>query len=314
MTGESLPKHFEIRMHSTLLALVLLLAQDPFSGPQPGEPLPDCRLKVVLGPNGGSDFQLLEQVGDQPNLVIFVHDVTRPAIGLVRTVATYAQKRAKDGLAVHLVFLTADPTETETWMNRARGALPSGISIAISPDGIEGPGAFGLNRKMQVTAIVAKDKKVTANFAIVQPSMQTDAQKIGNAIAKTLGDAAMPTQQELGIQSGKRPMRADGKYERLMRPFIQKNLSDEDVLEQAAAIEKAAAKDPALKQRMFEVVNRIIQADKLSNYGTAKAQEFLTKWSKEFAQKDPDQQQKKDSEETDNGPSPNSSEPSQPIR
>ena len=47
-------------------------------------------------------------------------------------------------------------------------------------------------------------------------------------------------------------------------------------------ITQAASKDPAIKKRIFEVANRIINAGKLENYGTKKAQGFLKKWAKEF--------------------------------
>ena len=261
----------------------VLLGQDEFSGPQKGEPLPDCELKVIFGPQKGKTIKLLEQVKDKPNTILFVHEVTRPAVGLIRKVADYAKKREKDGLVTNVVFLTSDPTDTTNWMNRASRALPQGINVSISMDGIEGPGAFGLNRKMQVTGIIANKKKVTANFALIQPSMQVDGPKIAGGLAKVLGDKKMPTAKELGIvQRG----RQNGKYEQLMRPFIQKTNTDEKVEMLAKGIEEAAAKDPALKKRIHEVTNRIIGAGKLENYGTEKAQGFLKKWSKEFASKD----------------------------
>lgn len=256
--------------------------KEEFSGPQKGEALPDCKLKVIFGPDKGETIKLHEQVKDGANVVLFVHKVTRPSVGLVRTVTNYAKRRAKDGLVANVVFLTDDPTDTQNWMNRARQALPQGINVSISMDGIEGPGPFGLNRKMQLTGLVANKKKVTANFALIQPSVQADGLKICSAIAQVLGDKKMPTVKELGVQ---RPGRQSVKYEQLMRPFIQKSLTDEQVTMKAKEIEMAAAKDPALKKKIHEVTNKIIAAEKLGNYGTIKAQSFLKKWSKEFGTK-----------------------------
>ena len=255
---------------------------EEFSGPQPGEPLPDCRLKVIFGPDQGKEVGLLDKVGEKPNLVIFVHEVTRPSVGLVRLVANYGRKREVDSFATQIIFLTADPTETENWMNRARQALPAGVNVSISPDGKEGPGAFGLNRKMQITGIVSKNRKVLDNFAIIQPSLQVDARKLCSAVARSLGDPKMPTNRELGIESQSGRMAA-GKYEKLMRPFIQKTNTGKMVETQARAIEAAAARDAALRKRIHEVSNRIIKAGKLGNYGTPEAQAYLEKWSKEFA-------------------------------
>lgn len=258
-----------------------LFAQEEFSGPQPGEPLPDAKVKVIFGPDQGKTIQLAEQIAEKPSLLFFVHEVTRPSVGLVRTVTNYASQRSDDGMVVHLVFLTADPTETENWTNRARHALPKDINVCVSLDGIEGPGAYGLNRKMQVTGLVSRDRKVVDNFALVQPSLQADALKIAQAVAKALGDQQMPTAQDIGI--AERPaMRDDGKYEQLMRPLIQKSASDEEVEQQAQKIEAAAAEDPMLKKRIHDVANRIINAGKLENYGTARAQSYLKKWAREF--------------------------------
>lgn len=257
-------------------------SQDEFSGPQPGEPLPDCKIKVVFGPDKGNEIQLLQEDGRGSVAIFFVHEVTRPAIGLVRSVCNYAEKRKKDGLVTTIVFLTSDPTDTENWMNRAKRALPQGFNIGISPDGLDGPGAFGLNRKMQVTGIIARDKRVSANFAIVQPSIQADALKICQAIAKSLGDKKLPTIEEIGIRRPARNAPTSGVYEKLMRPFIQKDATDEQTKMRAEEIEKLAAKDPQLRNRIHEVANRIIKAKKLENYGTPKAQEYLKKWAREF--------------------------------
>ena len=49
---------------------------------------------------------------------------------------------------------------------------------------------------MTVTVLVAKDDKVTANFALVQPSVAVDAPKIIEAIVGAVGGKA-PTAEEL---------------------------------------------------------------------------------------------------------------------
>jgi hypothetical protein len=50
---------------------------------------------------------------------------------------------------------------------------------------------------MTVTVLVAKDGKVTGNFALVQPSVAADGPKIAEAIAKALGSEKGPTLEEL---------------------------------------------------------------------------------------------------------------------
>ena len=54
-------------------------------------------------------------------------------------------------------------------------------------EGKEGPGSYGLNRNVTLTILVGKEGKVTANFALVQPSTQADLPKILEEVAKVAG-------------------------------------------------------------------------------------------------------------------------------
>jgi hypothetical protein len=140
---------------------------------------------------------VVKTAAGKPLVIFFVHEVTRPSVGLARLVLTYAGSRKADGLQAGLVLLSADATASEAWAKRAAGALPRGVPVGISKDGAEGPGAYGLNRKVAVTVIVAKDNQVTANFALVQPSIAADGPKIAKAIAEVLGDSTAPTLEQL---------------------------------------------------------------------------------------------------------------------
>jgi hypothetical protein len=182
------------------LASPLLMAQDKpaeFSGPQVGEKLTPFAAKAVLGEQAGQEFDLVKSAAGKPLVIVFVHEVNRPSVGLARLLGVYAASRKTDGLIGGIVFLTADATMTEDWMKRASGVLPKGLPVGISPDGQEGPGAYGLNRKVQMTVLVGKENKVTANFALVQPSVQADAPKIAQAIVDALGGGKGPTLEYL---------------------------------------------------------------------------------------------------------------------
>jgi hypothetical protein len=175
-----------------------------FSGPQKGEKLTPFTAKGVIGDQAGKEFDVVKSAEGKPLVIVFVHEVNRPTVGLARVLGTYAASKKADGLASGIIFLTADATQTEEWTKRASGALPRGLPIGISVDGQEGPGAYGLNRKVQMTVLVGKDDKVTANFALVQPSLQADGPKIAAAIAEALGVPA-PSAEELEKLTG--PMR-----------------------------------------------------------------------------------------------------------
>jgi len=198
-----------LALAATLLVCAAAFAQDDppaeFSGPQVGEKLTPFTTKVILGEQAGKELDLVKSTAGKPVLIVFVHEVNRPSVGLARLLGLYAATKKADGLASGLVFLTADATKTEEWMKIASHALPSGVPVGISTDGQEGPGAYGLNRKVQMTVLVGTGDKVTANFALVQPSVQADGPRIAQAIVDALGGGKGPTAEELQQLGG--PMR-----------------------------------------------------------------------------------------------------------
>ncbi len=273
----------------TLLLAGVALAEEPlFSGPQPGEPLPPLAAQQAFGE--AKKVDALADTGDAPLLIVFVHQVTRPSIGLTRLLMEYAATKADAGLQSRLVFLTDDVTDAAAMLSRARHALPRGSEPLISTDGIEGPGAYGLNRKMTLTVLVADKGVVTANFPLVQPSVQADAPRIGHAIVQALGGSDAPTLEAMGYREPAMAMRAagqsperDAEYRRLMAPVIQKSASPEEVDAAAGAVEAFAAEHPWFRQRVHTASRMITQGPRLSDYGTPEAQAYLKKWAAELA-------------------------------
>lgn len=262
--------------------------EEVFSGPQVGEPLTPFVARGVLGEQADKEFDLIKQANGKPIAIFFVHAVTRPSVGLTRGIMSYASTRAKDGLTAGVVFLTGDATETENWMKRASSALPKNVPVGISVDGQEGPGAYGLNRNVTLTVLIGNDNKVTANFALVQPSAQADGPKIAKAIVDVLGGGPVPSLAQLGLLRGRgdatdaKGRRQDPKLDSLLRAVIQKTATDAQVEAAAAALEAYVKTNEAARKRVGEITNNIINAGKLENYGTPAAQQVLTKWAKEF--------------------------------
>jgi hypothetical protein len=166
-----------------------------FSGPQPGEKLPALPLTGVYDDAAGRPLDLVGDAAEKPLLLIFVHQVTRPSVGLARALSRYAAGRAGDGLHCGIVWLTADASEAADYLKRARPSLDFKSPVGISPDGIEGPGAYGLNRNVGLTVLVADKGAVTANFALIQPSL-TDAPAILAKVVELIGGEP-PTIEQL---------------------------------------------------------------------------------------------------------------------
>jgi hypothetical protein len=194
----------------------------------------------------------------------------------------YAGTRGKDGLTSGVVFLSDDATETETWVKRATAAMPAGVPLCISTDGAEGPGAYGLNRKVALTVLVAKDDKVTANFALVQPSLQADAPKILKSLVDVIG-GKVPTLADLGVA----PERATDvpNLRPLLGPVIKLTATPEEVEKAAKSVEEFVEKNEAAKKELGRIARTIADAGKLKDYGTPPAQEYLKKWAEKYGAK-----------------------------
>lgn len=284
----------------TLACLVLLgaatavPAENPiYSGPQAGEKLTSFKVKGVLDPDGGKDLDFVAAAKSKPIVLVFVHDVNRQSIGMTRVLTTYTKSRAKDGLTTGVVWLAEDATEAENTVKKVKHALTEGVPVGVSPDGREGPGAYGLNRKVMLTILVGNKDKVTANFALVQPSLQADLPKILEAIVKEVGGEVPKLEDIEGVKEllpKERPKAKEGKKEQdpnlrgLIAPVIKLNATAEEVDKAAKGVEDYLAKNEATKAEVGRIANTIINAGKLADYGTPRAQEYLKKWAKEYGE------------------------------
>ncbi len=334
---------------------------DPvFSGPQVGEKLPAFPIESIAG----KKLDIVENAGEKPVVLVVLHKKTRPAFGFSRALMQYCVEK-KEKLSSAIVFLSNDNVEAKKWLNSISRYFPEDAMVGTSPDGIDGPGAYGLNRKVELTIIVAAEKKVLANFALTQPSNKVDGPKVIAAVAKVIKDskvdankyfgdqrrrvaknpelgmlfrslldsstsdeeikstiakieAMLKRNKRLGTQlaamskrisgtermdsienemiqskiskwaklgaamnSNSRP-NTDPELTGMMRALIQKSNSDEEVAENAKKIETYIAKNQAARKEVARISRTIANSDRLENYGTKKAQEYLVKWAKEL--------------------------------
>ncbi len=268
-----------------------------FSGPQADESLPGFEIRKVFAPAAGTLFDPTRsdwpfetdlknpRSGTRPVLLVFVHDVNRQTISMTRTLTTYAHSRQSD-LATCVILLDSDQGHAEQTLNRIKHALTEGVVTGISVDGIEGPGALGLNRKSSLTIILADQGKVVANFALIQPSLQTDLLKIVEQIVKRIG-GTVPKLEQL-IAAGNPGMAMDGRggdasmqeeLRGLMRPLIQKDATEAQVDQAAEAIVKRMQGDERARREVHRIAMTIVNSGKLDQYGTERCREYLRKWA-----------------------------------
>jgi hypothetical protein len=263
-----------------------LCADEPiYSGPQKGEKLASFKVRGVFDDEAGKEIDFVAEAKGQPIVLIFVQDANRPSIGLTRVLSAYTVSRAKDGLFTGIVWLAEDATEAENALKRMRHALTPRASTGISLDGREGPGSYGLNRNVTLTILVGKEGRVTANFALVQPSLQADLPKIVDQVVAVAGGKAPKLEEIEGVgPMMQRPAAAepDPNLRRLITPVIRKDASPEQVDQAARALEAYVAEHDAARKEVGRIASTIVGGGKLSDYGTERAREYLRKWAKEY--------------------------------
>jgi hypothetical protein len=200
---------------------------------------------------------------------------------MTRVLMDYATGRAGDGLACGVVWLANanDPTAAEQFLKRARHAMPARAPVGISLDGNEGPGVYGLNRNVTLTILVARDNVVTANFALVQPSLPADAPRVLGEVVKLVG-GKVPTLEELGAR-GAMPA-SDENLRAVLRPVIRRDATPEEVDRAAAAVESYVRDHPTSRAQLGVAARTIVESGKLSDYGTPRAQHHLRNWAETY--------------------------------
>ena len=246
-----------------------------FSGPQIGEKIAPFKIRGVFGDDAGKDIDLIARAGGKPMMLIFLHTFNESVFGMMRILTNYAEKRQKAELMTGVIWLSGDPNELEVKLKRAQRAMPKNTPIGISPDGQEGPGAYGLNRKVSVTVIIAKDNKVAANFALIQPSIRADAVRILGELVKVTGGKA-PTLAQLTKRNRRRQFAVNE-----LEKMLSKTAKAEDIVKSAKAIEDYVKKRAEVRMQIGNIAYEIIKSDRFKDRNP-KALDYLRKWAKQF--------------------------------
>lgn len=200
-----------------LLAVVCCAAvgaEEPvdFSGPQPGERLPRLDVVDAFDLEDEKPYDLAARIGKKPSILVVIHDILsnksdEPSLGLAYVLTHFAASRQDTGLVRNVVFLTDDVAATKAFLTKVRRALPKKATpIAISADGLEGPGSWGFNRNLRMTIVISDEGRTIANFALQQPSVNVDTLKVLKELLSVIGgDVPTLHQLEFPYYIGKPP-------------------------------------------------------------------------------------------------------------
>ena len=166
-----------------------------FSGPQPGEKTSGFKVARIDGVATPTERDPIAENHGKPIALVFIHAIERSLVPLLRVVDEYGAQR-KEHLRTEVIFLSGDRIEAENRIKAVKNSLRLKSNVGLSLDGVEGPGNYGLNKNCMMTIVVAKDNRVTGNFALVQPGI-ADGPKVLEALARVSGDTNTPTVEAL---------------------------------------------------------------------------------------------------------------------
>ena len=244
-----------------------------FSGPQPGEKVPPLKVRVVIGDNAGEDVDIVSDAKGKPIFLIFMNEWNEQVAELMRVITLYAEQRGKPELVKAVVWLTSDPSDLETRLKRARPHMPKTTPVGVSLAGSEGPGAYGLNRHVQMTILITNNDVVTSNFALVQPSVNGDSVAVLRGLVKVIGGEP-PTLAE--ILSPRHQQIVATRIELM----VDKSASDDNVQRLAKMLERFVGSRRDAKLKLGQVSSEIVRTGRFDD--RTKAIDYLRKWAKEY--------------------------------
>ena len=244
-----------------------------FSGPQPGEKLPPLKVRIVIGDKAGKEVDILADAKGKPTFLVFMNEWNEEVAELMRVITLYAEQQEKPQLASAVVWLTPDPIDLGANLVRSRLNMPRKTPVGVSLDGLEGPGAYGLNRRVQMTILVADGNVVTANFALVQPSVKGDTVAVLSELVKVIGGKP-PTLAE--VLSARELQIVTTRIEQM----VDESASDEQVQKLAKVVESFVASRPDAKRKLGQASSEIVTSGRFSDRTTAIG--YLRKWAKDY--------------------------------
>lgn len=169
-------------------------AQEQRSGPAVGTPLGALGVVRLRDDGPRVEFDLQPQFAHGPAAILFVHEMTRNAAPMIRGFDERCADLALTSLRSAVVLLAGDRTAAEQRVPVVSKALQMLSPILLSTDGAEGPGSYALNRKAQLTLVLAQDGVVVDSIGWFDTGAQ-DLDALQMHLAGLVGP--VPTDDEL---------------------------------------------------------------------------------------------------------------------
>ncbi len=161
------------------LAIVGAARAEVDSGPKVGEAVPELKVLPLTGALEGKESDYVAERKDKPTIYLLIPAETfdRPIARFVKTL----DGKVTDSADVVAVWLTADQAATKTYLPRAQQSLKlEHTPLTVYPGEKSGPGAWAIDSRAHLTAVVSDGKNVTAKFGFVSTN-ETDVPAVLDA-------------------------------------------------------------------------------------------------------------------------------------
>lgn len=171
----------KIAVFLTVFALLAATAisQDLTTGPAAGAPLTPVLAYGAggnhAGPYAGREFDAIKEIGDGPGALLFIHELTRNILPVIRGVDQAGSEYSVMGFKSFTLMLSPDRTSAEGRLKAANGSLKLRNPIVLNLDGAEGPGNYALNRKAALSLILVNKGKVVRTHAFTDVNQKDEA-------------------------------------------------------------------------------------------------------------------------------------------
>lgn len=211
-----------------------------FSGPQLGEKVPSFAATNLRSEHAGAELDPIAMAEGKFHLMLFISESRTFGrfLGQLRQQLQAVEDNSKQPWAMSVIVCADDVNEAEKSFTVLDQRYPKNLVVALSKDGSAGPPAYGLDRNLTATVIVAKSEKVTHNLpyagnafysqphilGAIAEAMEVDHDTLRKWIGNTPGDAATSaTRARRGSRtndndSGNAPQQG---FRKLLAPLVQ---------------------------------------------------------------------------------------------
>ncbi len=206
-----------MKRHLALIAIAGLLVADLHSqelntGPAVGTALTPVKAYGVGGPHpgayAGKEFDVAGEIGDGPGAILFMHELTRNILPVVRGLDQFGSEYSLKGFKTFILMLSPDRTAAESRLKAVNGSLKLRNPVVLSLDGAEGPGNYALNRKATLSLALVDKGKVVRTHAYTDVNAEDEGilrgwvEEIVGAIPENLGEYRQLAQANLPKGAG----------------------------------------------------------------------------------------------------------------